>query len=98
MENREFLKAMLAEMNAKMDATQEKIDANTKAIQERMNEMKDKIKKDMNAKRNAGQEKAYADRQHMQEMMRTNQERMEAKMKEIMETQFGSVATKLDAW
>jgi uncharacterized coiled-coil protein SlyX len=37
MENMEFLKAILAEMNA----TQEKMDANIKAMQERMNKMKD---------------------------------------------------------
>jgi hypothetical protein len=32
----EFLKAMLAEMNAKMDATREKMDAETKAVRDRM--------------------------------------------------------------
>jgi hypothetical protein len=32
MENMEILKAMLAEMNAKMDATQERLDANTKIM------------------------------------------------------------------
>jgi hypothetical protein len=32
----EFLKAILAEMNAKMDATQEKMHAEMKAIQARM--------------------------------------------------------------
>jgi hypothetical protein len=36
MENIEFLKALLAEMKAKMDATQERVDANTKAKQEMM--------------------------------------------------------------
>jgi uncharacterized coiled-coil protein SlyX len=49
----EFLKTMLAEMKAKMDATQEKMDANTKAMQERMKKMKDKIQEDMNANRKA---------------------------------------------
>jgi hypothetical protein len=33
MENMEFLKAMLAEMNAKTDATLEKMDADTIAMQ-----------------------------------------------------------------
>jgi hypothetical protein len=32
----DFLKAMLAEMNAKMDTTQEKMGTNTKAMQEDM--------------------------------------------------------------
>jgi hypothetical protein len=36
MENMEFLKAVLAEMNAKMDSTQEKMDANTKEMQAKM--------------------------------------------------------------
>jgi hypothetical protein len=36
MENMEFLKAMLAEMNAKINATQERMDANNKATQEMM--------------------------------------------------------------
>jgi hypothetical protein len=41
MENMEFLKAMLAEMNANMKANQQMADANIKAIQVRMNEIKD---------------------------------------------------------
>jgi hypothetical protein len=65
----DFLKAMLAEMNA-----------NTKAMQGRINKMKDEIKDDTNANRKADKEKAHADLEHMQKMIRTNQERMEAKM------------------
>jgi hypothetical protein len=73
MENMEFLKTMLAEMNAKknakMDVTQEKMDANNKAVQERMNEMKDENKKDMNANRKADPGNL---KEMMEEMMNTN--------------------------
>jgi hypothetical protein len=60
-----------------------------KAMKEMMNKMKN-AKEDVNANRKA-------DREHMQEI-RTNPERMEAKMKETMETQLGSLAAKVDAW
>jgi hypothetical protein len=60
--------------------------------------MKDEIKEDMNANRKDDQEKAHADQEHVQKMIRTNQQRMEAKMREIIEPQFGSLAVKLDAW
>jgi hypothetical protein len=53
MENMEFPKAMLAEMDAKLYATQEKMGANTKAVQEKMIEMKYEIKEIMNASRKA---------------------------------------------
>jgi hypothetical protein len=39
MENMKFLKAMLAEMNAKMDATQEKMNTNTKEMQAKTEDM-----------------------------------------------------------
>jgi hypothetical protein len=44
MENVEFLKAMLPEMSVKMEATQKKMDTNTKAMLERMHEIRDEIK------------------------------------------------------
>jgi hypothetical protein len=39
LKNMEFLKAMLAKMNARMDATQEKMDTNTKEMQAKMKDM-----------------------------------------------------------
>jgi hypothetical protein len=39
MENMEFLKGVLAEINAKMDTTQEKMDANTKEMQVKVKDM-----------------------------------------------------------
>jgi hypothetical protein len=75
MENTEFLKAMLAEMNSKMDA-------NTKAIQERMNEMNDEIKEDMNANRKAGRENL---KEMMEEMMKAIQAKKSEDLKEMRE-------------
>jgi DNA anti-recombination protein RmuC len=82
MENMEFLKAMLAEMNARMYTTQEKIDANTKGMQERMNKMKEKIKEDMNANRKANREGL---KEMMEEMMNANQAKMNTYLKEMRE-------------
>jgi hypothetical protein len=48
--NMEFPKAMLAEMNAKMGATQERMDANTKAMPERMEaKMKETLERQMHS-------------------------------------------------
>jgi DNA invertase Pin-like site-specific DNA recombinase len=66
MENMEFMKAMLAKMNASMRANQEKADTNTKAMQERMNEMKDEIKDDVDAKRKADRENLKEMREEIQ--------------------------------
>jgi F0F1-type ATP synthase membrane subunit b/b' len=74
----EFLKAMLA----KMDATQERIDANTKAMQEIMNEMKDEIKEDTNGNRKANREDL---REMMEEMMNTNQAKENTNLNELRE-------------
>jgi hypothetical protein len=82
MKNMEFLKAMQAEVNAKMDATQEKMDANTKAMQERMNDLKDEIKEDRNANRKADRENL---KEMMEEMMNANQVKTNAHLKEMRE-------------
>jgi acetyl/propionyl-CoA carboxylase alpha subunit len=91
MDNMEFLKAMLAEMNAKMDVNtkamkdeiKEDMNANRKADQENLqamikeiNEMKDKIKEGTNANRKA-------DREDLTEMMNANQAKMNINLKEM---------------
>jgi hypothetical protein len=105
----EFLKAMLAEMNANMKANQEmmnailditqgKIDASTKAMQERMNEMEDEIKEDMNANRKVNRESL---KEMMEEMMNANQAKTNADLKDMREeiksgkAEMGSV---VNAW
>jgi NurA-like 5'-3' nuclease len=100
MENMEFLKAMLSEMNASMKANQEKADTNTKAMQEKMdtttkamqemlNEMKDEIKEDMDANRKADRENL---KEMMEEMMNVNQAKTNAYLKEMKEEiKFGQV-------
>jgi hypothetical protein len=72
----EFLKAMLAEMNAKLDATQEMMERQIGSLVSIMWATR------------------KTDRDEMKQEIRAGQEHI----KEIMETQFASLATKLDGW
>jgi 5,10-methylene-tetrahydrofolate dehydrogenase/methenyl tetrahydrofolate cyclohydrolase len=90
MENMEFLKAMLAEMNANMKANQEKVDANAKAMQgmlatidtnrgthcEVLKEMQAKMKDTMGSQIGFLVSRMEADR-------KTNQEEMKAAIQSI---------------
>jgi hypothetical protein len=58
------------------------MDANTKAMQERMNEMEDKIKEEMNADRNADQEDL---KEMIEEMMNANKAKMNRYLKKMRE-------------
>jgi high-affinity K+ transport system ATPase subunit B len=99
MENMEFPKVILAEMNAKMDTTQE----NTKANQEmeeyksnaRESGLKSKgIKEDIKTYQDKLEADSKNDRDEMKHEIRASQEHI----KEIMERQFASLAAKLDGW
>jgi hypothetical protein len=80
MDNMEFLKAMLAEMNAKMDVTLE--------------EMKETMERQIGSLVSIMEGARKTDRDETQQEIRTGQEHI----KEIMGTQFASLAVKLDGW
>jgi DNA relaxase NicK len=73
---KQFLKAMLAEMNSKMDATQEIMERQIGSLVSIM----EAIRK--------------TDRDEMKKEIKADQEHI----KEILETQCGSLAAKLDDW
>jgi hypothetical protein len=80
METQQMMEFLLARMDANTNANPEdllarmeaKIDANREAVREEM------IK--------ANQEKAYADREHLQQMMDGNKERMNASLREEIQS------------
>jgi hypothetical protein len=89
-ENMEILKDMLAEMNAKMDATQERMDANTKAMQERIQDkMKGMMARQIGSLVSIMVVSRETDRVEMKQEIRAGQEHI----KEIMPTE----AENLDA-
>jgi DNA anti-recombination protein RmuC len=66
---------VLAEMKVKADTS-------TKAMQEKMNKMKDEIKEDMNATRKANRETL---KEMTEEIMNANQAKTNANLKEVRE-------------
>jgi hypothetical protein len=88
MENMEFMKAMLAEMNTK-------IDASTKAMQERMEaKIKEMMEKQIGLLAFIMEAAGKTDRDETKQEIRAGQE----PINEIMETNFGSQATQVDGW
>jgi hypothetical protein len=79
MEDMEFLKAMLAEMNTKLDTTEERMDATIKQMMERLiGSLVSIMEANRKTDRDEMKQEIRAGQQHMQEMIRTNQAKKEA--------------------
>jgi hypothetical protein len=77
MENMDFLKAMLAEMNAKMDTNQEKVDAIHKEMMVKIDDNQKRMEADRKSDRGEMKLEIRGGQKHMQDMIRTSHEKME---------------------
>jgi DNA relaxase NicK len=89
----------------KMDATQERMVANTKAMQEKMDASQERMNTDTKAMQERMERQIGSLVSIMEAARKTNRDEIKQEIragqehiKEIMETQFGSLADKLDGW
>jgi DNA relaxase NicK len=87
MEMEQMMECLLAKIDARMDT-------NTKAVQEEMDATQERMERQIGSLVSIMEATRKTDRDKMKQEIRIGQEHI----KEIMETQFGSLVTKLDGW